>query len=123
MLQVIPPAEAYRRVELDALVLGGDARQLIKLCLAEAVGSLDRALLWHDKGDRGRRNSALAKAISGIQALRMGIDQQHPLGGALLTLYGSAAARLTRTLIRFDASAVAQVSADLNELADAFGIT
>lgn len=120
MLQVVCPAEAYRRVELDALVLGGDARQLTKLCLAEAMMSLERALLWDENDESRRRNTALAKAIGSIQALRLGVDRQHPLSDALLTLYGSAASRLTKAVIRFDKDVVAEVCADLRDLAEAF---
>lgn len=120
MMHTFPPDEAYRRVELDALVLGGDARLLTRLCLTEAVGSLERALLWHGKEDTRRRNSALGKAIGSAQALRLGVDRAHPLGEALLTLYGSAAAQLTAAMIRFDQVVVKQVCADLRDLAEAF---
>lgn len=120
MLHIVPPAEAYRRVELDALVLGGDARQLTRLCIAEAVSALERALLWHERADTGRRNTAIGKAIGSVQALRLGVDRTHPLSGALLTMYGSAAARLTGAMIRFNEAVVTEVRADLRDLAEAF---
>lgn len=120
MLHPLPPAEAYRRVQLDAWIAGGDARQLTRICLAEAVGALGRALLWHDRGDGARRSGALGKALSCTQALRLGVDGTQPLGGALLVVYGDTAARLARSLGRFDREGVQAVRDDLLELEQAF---
>lgn len=120
MLLPLPPAEAYRRVELDALIAGGDARQLTRLCLAEAIGALNRAVLWHERSDRARRSASLGRALCCVQALRMGVDGAHPLADALLVVYADASAKIARAMVRFDRAVVAAVRRDFLDMEEAF---
>lgn len=120
MLHPLEPAEAYRRVELDAWIAGSDQRQLTRVCLAEAVASLGRALAWDEKGDDDRRDMALLRGMSATQALLLGVDRSQPLGPALFTVYGEAGKRLTAALRRFDRLVVASVRQDLSDIEEAF---
>lgn len=123
MLHRPGPAEAYRRVEIDAYIVGGEAAQMIRLCLAETVGALNRALYFDSKGDADARANCLAKAISCIQALKLGVDRTQPLAQALLVVYGNAVARLTRQLRSFDHQALAALRQDFVEIEQAFAET
>lgn len=120
MLHPLEPAEAYRRVELDAWIAGSDQRQLTRVCLSEANAALARALLWDQRGDAARSDKALLMAVSCVQALLLGVDRAHPLGGALLNVYGEAGSRLTASLRRFDRARVAAVRQDLLDMERAF---
>ena len=120
MLHPLDPAEAYRRVELDAWIAGSDQRQLTRVCLSEATAALNRALLWEGRGGSARRDTALVKAMSCIQALLLGVDRAHPLGGALLTVYGEAGGRVAAALQRFDRENVEYIRQDLLDIEQAF---
>ena len=117
------PAEAYRRVEIDAYIVGGEAAQLTRLCLAETIGALNRALYFDSKGDAEPCRGCLAKAISSIQALKLGVDRRQPLADSLLIVYGDALGRITRNLRAFDASTVATVRQDFVDIEQAFAET
>lgn len=120
MLHPLEPAEAYRRVELDAWIAGSDQRQLTRVCLSEAIAALARALLWDQRGDATRRDLALLKAVSCVQALVLGVDRAHPLGGALLVVYGEAGSRLASSIRQFDRDGVSAVRQDLLDMERAF---
>lgn len=120
MLHRPSPAEAYRRVEIDAYIVGGEAAQLTRLCLAETIGALNRALYFDSKHQAEQRGACLDKAMSSIQALKLGVDRKQPLAEALLIVYGNAIGQLMRNLRAFDARAVAAIRHDFLEIEQAF---
>lgn len=114
------PAEAYRRVEIDAYIVGGEAAQLTRLCLAETIGALNRSLYFDSRRQAEQRGACLVKAIASIQALKLGVDRSQPLAEALIIVYSDAIGRLTRSLGAFDPSAIAAVRQDFLEIEQAF---
>ncbi len=120
MLHRATPQEAYRRVELDAFIAGGEAAQLTRLCFAEALGALNRSLYFDERGDHQPRSQCLDKAIASIQALRLGVDRDHALGPALLTVYGNALGRLAGQLRTFDSREIVALRQDILEIEQVF---
>ena len=123
MLHRVSPSEAYRRVEIDAYIVGGEAAQLTRLCLAETIGAINRALYFDSKGQTDQRGNCIAKAIASIQALKLGVDRKQPLADALFIVYGSAIGRLTRSLRNFDPQAIGAIRQDFLEIEQAFAET
>ncbi|MCP9221240.1 hypothetical protein MKP08_00555 [Erythrobacter sp. LQ02-29] len=123
MLQAIAPSEAYRRVEIDAYIVGGDTGQLTRLCLAEAIGAINRALCFDTYAQPGKRSTAVLKALSCVQALKLGVDVSQPLGEALLVVYGDACAKLVRGSSRFDRAELTALRDDFLEMEQAFAET
>ena len=121
MLHRPKPAEAYRRVELDACVAGGNPAQMTRLCIAEAIGALNRSLYFESRGNDESCRNCLLKAISAMQALQLGVDREQPLGDVLLTFYGNACQGVSRNLRNFDAEAIAAIRGDLLDIDQAFG--
>jgi flagellin-specific chaperone FliS len=114
------PAEAYRRVEIDAYIVGGEAAQLTRLCLAETIGALNRALYFDSRSEAEQRSACLAKASASIQALKLGVDRKQPLAEALLIVYGNAIGRLSRNMREFDARAISALRQDFLDIEQAF---
>ncbi len=119
MLQRANPSEAYRKVAFDACVAGSKGPELVRLCLDDVQAALGQAL-WGEENSRvDVRRSALARAQSGLAALRFGVDQANPLGPALVTLYDAMAATVTANRCRFDAAAIGRVRADVADVSKA----
>jgi hypothetical protein len=107
-------------VEIDACIASGDPAQMTRLCIAETIGALNRSLYFASKKDETARRNCLLKAISSIQALQLGVDRDHPMGVALLTLYGSACAGVTRSLRYFDETVITAIRRDFLDIEQAF---
>lgn len=117
MLPSADPAEAYRRVELDACVAGSNSRELVLLCIEHVRAALSQAL-WADRqGRRDGSTRALARARSGLVALRLGVESASPLADQLLTLYGAMETSITACQFRFNRPAMERVVADLDDIA------
>lgn len=120
MLMLADPAEAYRRVELDACVAGSNAGELVLLCIDHVRCALSQALWAERHGRRDGANKALARARSGMVALRLGVDETNPLGGELLTLYGAMETSITASQFRFNRPAMERVVADLDDISSVY---
>lgn len=114
-----PAAEAYRRVAVDACIQGSRGHALTSLCFMEATAALRRAIYADRNGHLLLRGRTLVRARSAVQALRAGVERNHPLGPALLTIYGACDAVITRCLTSFDADAVARTITDLDDILSA----
>jgi flagellin-specific chaperone FliS len=120
MLRHADPAETYRRIDLDARVTGSGGADLVLLCMDHAGAALSQAL-WADRhGGRDACGKALARARSGIVALRLGVDSAIPLAEQLLTLYGAMETSITASQFRFNRAAMERVKADLDDIAAVF---
>ncbi|NTZ44097.1 hypothetical protein G7A66_13610 [Altererythrobacter sp. SALINAS58] len=85
----------------------------------EATAALRRALYADRHGNLLLRGRELVRARSAVQALRAGVEPNHPLGPALLTIYGSCDAVIARCMTSFDADAVARTITDLDDILSA----
>lgn len=119
MMRTATPSEAYRRVDFDARVAGSSGLDLVRLCLADVDAALGQAIWANENGREDIRRNGLARAQSGLGALRLGVDRTNPVGPALLTLYEAMSATVTACRFRFDAAAIARVRADLRDIAAA----
>lgn len=119
MLKRANPSEAYRKIAFDACVAGSKGPELVRLCLDDVQAALGQALWGEGNGRVDVRRAALARAQSGIAALRFGVDQTNPLGPALVTLYDAMAATVTANRFRFDAAAIARVRGDVADISKA----
>ncbi len=120
MVHRFQPAEAYRRVTIDARIAGGDGQHLVHLCLQEAIEAIEASLYANDNGFTERRGRALIRALGAIDALRLGIDDALPLAKALHSLYGAAHLSISQSTMRFERDIVASVRSDLQDIAGAF---
>ncbi|WP_181815647.1 flagellar protein FliS [Alteripontixanthobacter maritimus] len=112
-------AAAYRRVELDALVLGSSGPALVHLCLGEAIAALDRAASPIAGSQRSIRSAALCRVLLALSALRAGVDAAKPIGPALLEIYAAASDAVTAATLQYRAEPLARVRQDLCDLRDA----
>ena len=113
------PQQAYRKVDFDARVQGADAQALVRLCFDELIAALDRATYAHSNGHVTLCGEALLRALSALAALRIGVDQSHELGPALVTIYTDAGDIVGRSLGNFDAALIRKTRDDLAEIASA----
>lgn len=113
------PAEAYGRVELDALVLGSSGPALVRLCFDEALTALDRAMAMQNAARFDIRSRALSRALLAISALRTGVDESSAMAPMLLEFYGAAAAAVTGAIVRFKPAPLLALRADLAEIREA----
>ncbi|QZH76119.1 MAG: flagellar protein FliS [Erythrobacter sp.] len=120
MLRLADPAEAYRRVELDACVAGSSSSDLVLLCIDHVRCALSQALWAERHGRRDGANKSLARARSGLVALRLGVDSASPLAGQLLTLYGAMETSITASQFRFNRPAMERVVADLDDISSVY---
>lgn len=111
------PAEAYRKVELDACVAGSTGPALLRFCLGDVQAALTRALWAHRNGAATMRREALLRAQNGLAALRVGVDAASPIGPALLTFYDGQLQRVLAAQAHFEMQAMEDVRADLAEVA------
>jgi len=123
MLAFTDPREAYRRSEIDARVEGGtDPADLVRLCYEQAIGGLGLAIIANERKDPAARSKALARALSAVTALDMGVDRSAPLADALLQLYGAARKAILASVVSFDAELLGRVRQDFVEIARALEI-
>lgn len=116
MLALNDPNEAYRRSLLDARVQGGDTAALVRLCLEQAIVSLNSALFAQERDNPLLRSKALTRALTAITALEMGIDREAPLAEALLQVYGAARHAVLKSAIDFNPDALAAARSDFVEI-------
>ena len=120
MLALRDPDEAYRRSQFDARISGASAADLVRVCVEEVIDSLALAMLAHRQRNYSIRSRALARAVTALTALEMGIDRQAPLADALLQFYGAARVRVLDSAVRFETPVLEAVRSDFADLRAAF---
>lgn len=120
MQSVRSPHEAYRRVDFDARVAGADPRQLVLLCYEQLGTALGGAIHAAAAGDNIRKSASLTRALSAITALQMGLDHNQAVASALSSFLKAARRTVLDCVIEFDATALAQLKANIADLSAAF---
>ncbi|WP_394729178.1 flagellar protein FliS [Altererythrobacter sp. GH1-8] len=96
------PAEAYRRVELDARIEGSDGTKLTQICLEAVVHALGQAQASARRDDRAALRNDLSRAGQVILGLERAIDPASPMSQTLREFYGSANLQVRQMTIRFN---------------------
>ncbi|WP_379551862.1 hypothetical protein [Qipengyuania sp. DGS5-3] len=110
------PADAYRRVEVDARVEGADGIGLTRIYLEHALDELDRASRAHHRGDRIVMSDALTRAANGIAGLGLGVSDDNPMREPLRHLYGSAETAVRASITQFRDDVITRVRYDLRDI-------
>jgi flagellin-specific chaperone FliS len=118
MLLQQKPAEAYRRVALDARIAGARPADLVLLCYEQLAEALGAAIEASSRADNHRRSAALTRALSVLTALQLGLDRQSPLAVPLDTFFAGVRRTLLDNVPTFDAEAIAATKADIIEVSD-----
>lgn len=114
------PQEAYRRVDFDAQVAGADPVQLVVLCYEQLGSSLGTAIHAQGACDHARKSAALARALSAITALAMGLDRDQPIAAPIATMLEAARQTVLGSVLNFDAAALRSLQTDVLDIASAF---
>ena len=110
------PHDAYRKVQVNARILGSDHKDLVAICFEQVVSEVGRAIRANDTGDTTNRSEALTRAIAAITALEMGLDRNNPVAGALEHLYAVARETILGCVVSFDTEAMSEVRSDFAEI-------
>ncbi|WP_374526884.1 flagellar export chaperone FliS [Novosphingobium sp.] len=113
------PQEAYRRIDFDARVAGADPRQLVALCFEQLTTALGSALFAAANGDKRLKSASLARALSALTALQLGVSDDQPIGPALMQLYDSARRAVLDSVLDFDAQTISSIRQDFSEIGTA----
>lgn len=114
------PAEAYRKVDLDARIEGSDPKQLTLICLERVRDSLAHARIADRHNGQRARQDAVATAHRVLLGLLRAIDPASPLAGALETVYRTSLHRIERAMRDFDPNSLALVGNDMEDLLAGF---
>ena len=110
------PQDAYRKVQVDARILGSGNKDLVAICFEQVVNEVARAIRAHEAGDATNRSEGLTRANAAITALEMGLDRTNPLAGALEHLYGAARETILKCVVHFNTEALREMRQDFAEI-------
>ena len=116
-------SSAYKRVAAETGVQGADAHQLVGLLFDALMQSLHQARGAIDRGEVELKGAALGKAVRILdEGLKAGLNLREggELAGNLHRLYDYGIQRLTHANLRNDGSAVGEVAAFIEPLADSW---
>lgn len=110
------PANAYRRVDLNARIEASSGEDLTRICLEEAVASLGQALVAIEHRPGQVPHEALSRAHSIAIWLARSVSPDSPISGPLTQFYGGVAATIARNLTRSSPLELARTRGDLDDL-------
>lgn len=116
-------AASYKRVAADTSVQGADPHQLVTLLFDALVQSLQRAIGSLASGDISAKGAAIGKAVRILEeGLKPGLntEQGGELALNLKSTYDYSIMRLTHANLRNDKAALAEVSALIEPVAEAW---
>lgn len=119
MLMCTSPAEAYRRTDFDARVMGADKRELVLVCFERIDSEIGSALSAAIRSDNSAKSFALTRALAALTALQLGVDRSQPLGQSLHRLYEDARRVLLSSATTFNADQLETVKSDFAEISSA----
>ncbi len=110
------PADAYRRVDLDARIEASSGEELTVICLEEASAALAQALVCVEREPATSPRDALARAHGILVSLARGVSDDNPLQEAMRLFYGGLSATIARNLSRCEAVDLRQARRDIADL-------
>ncbi|PLR37288.1 flagellar protein FliS [Chimaeribacter californicus] len=116
-------AHSYQQVSLESGVMSASPHQLIVMLFDGAQSALVRAKIFMEQGDIANKGHAISKAINIIDSgLRAGLDREQDgeLVDNLDNLYEYMSRRLLQANLHNDLPALEEVSALLDNIADAW---
>ncbi|XUU60721.1 flagellar protein FliS [Erythrobacter sp. HA6-11] len=113
------PAEAYRRVELDARIEGSNGTKLTQICLEAVVQALAGAHAAAKRDDRMGLADALSRAGQIILGLERAVDPANPMSATLREFYSAASLQVRQITIRYDENMLVTLRQDFIEVMDA----
>lgn len=114
------PAAAYRRVDFEARVAGARPEELVLVCYEQAIDALGTALSAAKSGDNSRKSESLTRALAALTALQLGVDEDNPVAPAVSQWLTASRGRILDSVLHFDPAGIAELRADLGEIAGAF---
>lgn len=116
------PAATYRRVDFEARVAGARPEELVLVCYEQAIDALGSALSAERAGDNPRKSEALTRALAALTALQLGVDEGNPVAPAVGQWLNASRSRILDSVLAFDPAGIAELRADLSEIAGAFAL-
>ena len=120
MLARAQPGEAYRQSNFDARLMVSERDDLVLFCLDDLVENLGGLEIAESRGDRAARSRSLTRCVTALTALEIGIDREAEMASSLLQFYGAAKGLLLDSVRNVDLEKIAQLRADMREIASAF---
>lgn len=115
------PADAYRRVDLDARIEAGSPEALTRICLEEAVAALGQALLALEREPRCVPAGPIARAQGIALWLARNVSPESPLHAAMTQFYQGLALRLGQQIASAEEPVLKQIRMDFSDLLEAAG--
>ena len=120
MLARARPGDAYRESNFDVRLLASGRDDLVLICLEDLIDNLGALEIAERRGDRAGRSRSLTRCVTALTALEMGIDREAELASSLTQFYGAAKGLLLDSIRQVDLVKVAELLADMREIAAAF---
>ncbi len=116
MHKLLPqPADAYRRVDLDARIEASSGSDLTLICLEEAVAALNQALLALERNPTKAPAEPLSRANGIAVWLARSVASENPLATAMQQFYGGLASTITRNMVRASVAELEQARDDFGD--------
>lgn len=119
MLALTSPRKAYRRTEVDARIATAGPGELVLVCLEQCDVALGSAIAGAWRDDNGIKSDGLARALSALTALELGVDSTQALAPALLQFYRAARRVVLDCVVTPDIARLQALRTDLTEIAAA----
>jgi flagellin-specific chaperone FliS len=113
------PADAYRRVDLDARVEASAGEDLTRICLEQAADAISQALMALDRRPDQSPREPLGRAQGIALWLARSVAPDNPLRDPMMQFYGGLAATIARNMGRASVAELAQVRDDFSDLLQA----
>lgn len=115
------PADAYRRVDLEARIEAGSPEALTRICLEEAVAALGQAMLALEREPGCVPAGPIARAQGIALWLARNVSPENPLHAAMTQFYQGLALRLGQQIARAEKPVLKQIRKDFSDLLEAAG--
>ena len=123
MMMARTPQEAYRRVDFDARVSASAPSELVHLCIEHLIGALGTALHAAASGDNELKSRSIARALTSVTALQLGVSGEEGIAAALRHVYEAARRAILDSAISFDDARIIALRTDFVDIGKALRAT